>query len=75
MSVKVADNINQGTFLTEMQTAWKRMYPTDFLVSSWFANDMYERYYPAEDMKIMGLAALIILAIAVMGLLLSLIHI
>ncbi|MBP6237772.1 MAG: ABC transporter permease [Saprospiraceae bacterium] len=69
MSVKVADNINQGTFLTEMQTAWKRMYPTDFLVSSWFANDMYERYYPAEDMKIMGLAALIILAIAVMGLL------
>ncbi len=69
MSVKVGDNVNQGTFLTEIQTVWKRMYPTDFLVSSWFANDMYELYYPAEDMKIMGLAALIILAIAVMGLL------
>ncbi|MBK8053180.1 MAG: ABC transporter permease [Saprospiraceae bacterium] len=69
LSILAADNINEATFLSEMQAAWKKIYPTDFLVSSWFAKDMYERYYPAEDMKIMGLAALIILTIAVMGLL------
>jgi putative ABC transport system permease protein len=36
---------------------------------SWFEEEMYNRYYPAEDMKMMGIACLVILVIAVMGLL------
>lgn len=69
LSVKVNEGTPKQDFEAEMTAIWKKKYPYDPLVGSWFETEMYERYYPAEDMKIMGLASLIILVIAVMGLL------
>jgi putative ABC transport system permease protein len=39
------------------------------MVYSWYEQELYDRYYPAEDMKMMGMASIVILVIALMGLL------
>lgn len=69
MAIKTNINAPKETFLAEMQSIWKKHYPYQQMGYSWFEQDLYERYYPAEDMKMMGMAALVIIVIAVMGLL------
>ena len=51
-----------------MESIWKKMYPSDAMVASWYEKDMYERYFPEEDMRFMFLLAFIIFAITLMGL-------
>ncbi len=69
LSIKTNENTSQEAFLTEIQTLWKKHYPYQQMGYSWYEKELYDRYYPAEDMKMMGMAAIIIFVIAVMGLL------
>ncbi|WP_435357051.1 ABC transporter permease [Emticicia sp. SJ17W-69] len=69
LSVQTTEKISQDDFLAEMKTLWKAKYPYQTIVYSWYEKDMYDRYYPAEDMKMMGMASMVIFVIAIMGLL------
>jgi putative ABC transport system permease protein len=69
LAIKTTANTSQNDFLSEMKTVWKKQYPYQEMVASWYEKEMYDRYYPAEDMKMMGMAALVIFVIAIMGLL------
>jgi putative ABC transport system permease protein len=69
MSVKTAEGISQDGLLAELNAIWKKHHPYREMVASWYDREMYERYYPAEDMKMMGAASGVILVIALMGLL------
>lgn len=69
MVVKTNINTSKTDFLSDIQRIWKKQNPYQQLSYSWFEQELYERYYPAEDMKMMGMAALVIIVIAVMGLL------
>lgn len=69
LSVKTTENLSQDDFLAEIKTIWKKHYPYQQIVYSWYQQELYDRYYPAEDMKMMGMASIVILVIAIMGLL------
>lgn len=69
MSVKTADGISQDGLMAELNTTWKKHHPYREMVAVWYDREMYERYYPAEDMKMMGVASVVIVVIALMGLL------
>lgn len=68
LSVKTKAVLSQHAFKTDMERIWKKMYPHDAMVGSWYEKDMYEKYFPKEDMRFMFLLAFIIFAISLMGL-------
>ncbi|MEZ4900842.1 MAG: FtsX-like permease family protein [Spirosomataceae bacterium] len=69
LSIKTNETVSKEAFLAEMQALWKTHYPYQQMVSEWYEQEMYDRYYPAEDMKMMGMASVVIFVIAMMGLL------
>ncbi|WP_428654459.1 ABC transporter permease [Runella sp.] len=69
LTIKINENTAQEPFLADMKAIWKKQYPFEQMVFSWYEKEMYDRYYPAEDMKMMGMASMVIFVIAIMGLL------
>lgn len=69
INIQINNKVVHDDFLAEMKAIWKKQYPFQEMSYSWYEKEMYDRYYPAEDMKMMGLASLVIFVIAVMGLL------
>lgn len=69
MVIQTEEKTDQAKFETFIETLWEKQNSYESVSFSWFEDEMYERYYPAEDMKMMGMACLVILVIAVMGLL------
>lgn len=67
--IQTTKSTSQDAFLAEMKTIWKAQYPFEQMAYSWYEKDMYDRYYPAEDLKMMGMASIVIFVIAIMGLL------
>ncbi|MFN3849123.1 MAG: ABC transporter permease [Spirosomataceae bacterium] len=68
LTIKVDESTNQDAFLTDMQSIWKKHYPYKEMGYSWFEKELYDRYYPVEDMKMMSVASMVIFVIALMGL-------
>jgi putative ABC transport system permease protein len=69
LSIKTTDDVHQEAFVADLQAIWRKHHPYQEMNYSWYQQDLYERYYPAEDMKMMGAASFVIFAIALMGLL------
>lgn len=69
LSVKTADAVNESTLLASVEQIWKRYHPYDAMVYSWYEKELYDRYFPGEDMKFSGLTTLVGFVIAIMGLL------
>lgn len=69
LSVKTADAADESTILASVEKIWKRYHPYDAMVYSWYEKELYERYFPGEDMKFSGLTTLVGFVIAIMGLL------
>lgn len=69
MSIKTADAVNESTLLTSVDKIWKHYHPYDAMVYSWYEKELYDRYFPGEDMKFSGLTTLVGFVIAIMGLL------
>lgn len=55
-------------FEEDVAATWSGFYPFDKAVGSWFSRELYERYYPSEDMKVMAWACGVIFLIGIMGL-------
>ncbi len=68
LSVQTKGLSSENGFKAEMETIWNKIYPHEEMVASWYEKDMYERYFPKEDMKFMFMLAFIIFAITLMGL-------
>lgn len=68
-SIKMIPDVAPDVFLADMQTIWKKHYPFQEMIYSWYEKELFDRYYPAEEMKMMGLSSMVILVIAMMGLL------
>lgn len=68
LSVKTKALVSENAFKTDMEDVWKKIYPHEAMVGNWYDKDMYDRYFPLEDMKFMYLLAIIIFAITLMGL-------
>lgn len=47
---------------------WKKYNPYQDMNASWLDADMYERYYPQEDMQFAGMEGIVIFVIAILGL-------
>ena len=47
---------------------WKKHNPHQEMNASWLDNDMYERYYPYEDIRFAGMEGIVIFVIAILGL-------
>ena len=67
--IQTEDKTDQAEFENFVESLWKKQNPYESVSYSWFEEEMYDRYYPAEDMKMMGIACMVILVIAIMGLL------
>jgi len=68
LSIKTKSVVSENAFKDDMEDIWKKIYPHDAMVGGWYEKDMYNRYFPKEDMKFMFLLAFIIFAITLMGL-------
>ena len=68
-SLLTAGNADHNTFETEIKKVWAEFYPYEESAGTWLATDLYERYYPSEDLKLMGVTSAVIFIIAIMGLL------
>lgn len=69
MCIKTHADITRPDFIAEMKNIWHTRDPYKEMAFSWLDQELYERYYPSEDMKMMGMAAIVIFVIAIMGLL------
>jgi putative ABC transport system permease protein len=69
LSLKTTDAINESTLLASVDKIWKHYHPYDAMVYSWYEKELYDRYFPGEDMKFSGLTTLVGFVIAIMGLL------
>lgn len=68
LSVKTKAVDSENAFKTDMEDTWKKLYPHEAMVASWYDKDIYNKYFPIDDMKFMYLLAVIIFAITLMGL-------
>lgn len=57
------------SFVEDMRRAWKVYHPHEDISYSWYEKELFERYYPGNDMKFLGLVSAIVFVIAIMGLL------
>jgi putative ABC transport system permease protein len=73
-AIQTEEHTNPSLFESEIMQIWNKEYPYQEAEGSWLSTDLYERYYPAEDMKIFGITGVIIFVIALMGLLGMLIY-
>ncbi|KPM47294.1 ABC transporter permease [Jiulongibacter sediminis] len=73
-AIRTNEMVDQANFEDKLDAVWNKEYPYDEAHGSWLADDLYERYYPVEDMKIMGITSVIIFVIALMGMLGMLIY-
>ena len=69
MNIKTAGVKDRDAFESQLMAVWKQEHPFEEAYGTWLDTQLYERYYPAEDMKIMGMASMVIFMIAIMGLL------
>lgn len=69
LSIKTTDAADKSALLTSVGKIWKHYHPYEAMVYSWYEQELYERYFPGEDMKFSGLTTLVGFMIAIMGLL------
>ncbi|GAB3524148.1 ABC transporter permease [Emticicia fontis] len=69
LSIQTNPSVNKASLLASVEKIWKHYHPYDAMVYSWYEQELYERYFPGEDMKFSGLTTLVGFVIAIMGLL------
>ncbi|WP_176885033.1 ABC transporter permease [Dyadobacter soli] len=69
MSVKVDQQADKGRIQALLAGAWKRLYPRESFVYSWYESQLYEDYAEGGDQRFTGVIVLIVFLIAGMGLL------
>jgi len=68
MCVKTGSVSDRIAFEATLKDLWKKHNPYLEMNASWLDTDMYERYYPYEDMQFAGIQGIVIFVIAILGL-------
>lgn len=69
LSIKTKTKVDEAVFKSEMNRIWKKHHPHEELAFSNYQQELYDRYFPGEDMRFMGMFCVVVLVIALMGLL------
>lgn len=69
LSLLTQPGIQQASLVTSLQDIWKRLYPYEPFVYSWYAQQLYDNYMENEDLKLFGVIILIVFVIASLGML------
>lgn len=69
LSIKTTAGVDEASLVASINKIWKRYRPYDAMVYNWYEKELYDRYFPGEDMKFSGLTTLVGFVIAIMGLL------
>ncbi|MEZ0610827.1 permease prefix domain 2-containing transporter [Fibrella sp. WM1] len=68
LCVKTSSVIDRKSLEASIRELWARHNPYLEMNASWLDTDMYERYYPYEDMQFAGMETIVILVVAILGL-------
>lgn len=68
LSIVIREGTEEDAFTADMAAIWKKYHPYEEIAISDYEQDLYERYWNGEDMKVMGMLSLSIFFIAIMGL-------
>lgn len=68
MCLKTSYISDREGFEAKIQSLWKKYNAYQEMNASWLDTDMYERYYPYEDMQFFGMQSIVIFVIAILGL-------
>jgi putative ABC transport system permease protein len=69
LSIKTNTTVDEAAFKSEINRIWKNHHPYEELAFSNYQKELYDRYFPGEDMRFMGMFCVVVLVIALMGLL------
>ena len=68
MCLKTSPATDRASLEATLASLWKKHHPYVEMNASWLDTDMYERYYPYEDMQFAGMQSIVIFVVAVLGL-------
>ncbi|MDF7815948.1 permease prefix domain 2-containing transporter [Runella sp. MFBS21] len=68
MCVKTSPATDRASLEATLASLWKKHHPYVEMNASWLDTDMYERYYPYEDMQFAGMQSIVIFVVAILGL-------
>ncbi|GAB3696249.1 ABC transporter permease [Spirosoma flavus] len=68
MCLKINSVVDRKALETTIKNVWIKYNPYQEINFSWLDKDMYERYYPYDEMQLMGLESVVIFVIAILGL-------
>jgi putative ABC transport system permease protein len=69
LSLLVQDGVKQEPLVASLLGIWKRLYPYEPFLFSWYEQQMYDNYMENEDLKLFGVIILIVFVIASLGML------
>jgi putative ABC transport system permease protein len=69
LNIETTGKMDDDIFKSEMNSVWKKYFLYDEMSFSNYSRDLYESYFPAGNLKFMGLFCIVMLIIALMGLL------
>ncbi|GAB3958952.1 ABC transporter permease [Spirosoma harenae] len=68
MCIKTSPVNDRKTVEADLESLWNKYTPQQEMNMSWLDKDMYERYFPRDEMQLMGIEGVVILVIALLGL-------
>ncbi|MFN3378445.1 MAG: permease prefix domain 2-containing transporter [Runella zeae] len=68
MCLKTTPTDDRAALEATLAALWKKHNPYVEMNASWLDSDMYERYYPYEDMQFAGMQSIVIFVVAILGL-------
>jgi putative ABC transport system permease protein len=69
LSLEIEEGADPEQVEAGLEKVWKRFYPHESFVSSWYEQQMYDRYIGGGDQQLMDMMILVVFAIAATGLL------
>jgi len=69
LSLLVQDGTKQEPLVASLRGIWKRLYPYEPFLYSWYEQQMYDNYMANEDLKLFGVIIFIVFVIAALGML------
>ncbi|MBD2704220.1 ABC transporter permease [Spirosoma sp. BT702] len=68
MCIRASSVRDRDLLETSIKSLWAKHNPYLEMNTVWLDSDLYERYYPYEDMQFMGMESIVIFVIAILGL-------
>lgn len=69
ISLEIAEGADPKQIEASLANVWQRFHPHDAFVSSWYEQQLYDRYISGGDQELMNMMILVVFAIAATGLL------